>query len=114
MVYRERQKSSIPKQVVPELKKQKKGNHDFPFVNNQPVPIINLSDITLSKGEEEILSYGLDHSFVDKNSHVKRNLAASLETVADRITYMVADDKKEDLHEYLRANVDIMTKNVYS
>ena len=82
--------------------------------NKQPVPIINLSNTTLTNDEEKILSYGLDHTFVDKNAHIKKNLAASLETVADRITYMIPDDKKEHFHEYLRANVDIMTKNVYA
>ena len=111
VVHSERLKSSLPKIGH----QQRKRTQQQPkMINNQPVPIINLSNIILSKSEEDILSYGLEHSFVDKNSHMKKNLAASLEKVADRITYMVNDDKKEHLHEYLRANVDIMTKNVYS
>ena len=37
-----------------------------------------------------------------------------METVADRVTYLVENDKKEDLHELLRASKDIFTKNLYS
>ena len=67
-------------------------------LNKQPVPVINLSRIELSKDEEGILSYGLDHSFIDKNQYVKSYLAASLETVTDRLTSLVDNEKKEDLH----------------
>ena len=114
VVQTERVKSSLSRNKGHQKTKQLSGKYQSKIINNQPVPIINLSDLTLSKSEEEILSYGLEHSFIDKNKNVKKNLAASLETTADRITYMVDDMKKEDLHEYLRANVDIMTKNVYS
>ena len=91
-----------PKKTVPEKK------------NEQPVPVINLSNTVLTADENDTLAYGLDHSFVDKNSHVKKTLAASLESVADRVAHLVDNNKKEDLHEFLRANTDIMTKNIYS
>ena len=60
------------------------------------------------------MGYGLDFSFVDRNKHVKKNLAASMEAVAERITPSLEDDVKEDFHEFLRASTDIFTKNVYS
>ena len=82
--------------------------------NEQPVPVINLSSTVLSAEEKNVLSYGLDHSFVDKNAHVKKNVAASLECVADRVTSLVDNSKKEHLHEFLRASTDIMAKNIYS
>ena len=82
--------------------------------NAQPVPVINLSVAVLSDIELNTLSFGLDHSFVDKNAHVKKHLAASMETVADRVTSFVDNTQKEHLHEFLRANTDIFTKNIYS
>ena len=83
-------------------------------LNKQPIPIVNLSSVELSAEEERLLAYGLDHSFIDKHLHVKKNVAASFETVADRITPYVENDSKEHFHEFLRANVDIFSKNVYS
>ena len=83
-------------------------------MNKQPIPVINLSSVDLSAEEMKQLEYGLDQSFVDRHAHVKKNVAASLETVADRLTPLAENDMKEHLHEFLRANADIFTKNVYS
>ena len=82
--------------------------------NAQLVPVINLFVATLSDVELNTLSFGLDHSFADKNAHVKKNLAASMESVADRVASLVDITQKEHLHEFLRANTDIFTKNIYS
>ena len=83
---------------------------------NQPtsfVPVVNLTDIALTQKERDQLSLGLDYSFVDKNKHIKKTLAANFECVADKITPEIEHDKREDLHEFLRAYTDIFTKNVY-
>ena len=84
------------------------------IVNKQPVPVINLSGTKLSVDEQNILAFGLEHSFIDKNSNIKKYLAANMEAVADRVTPHLENNKKEDFHEFLRANTDIFTKNVYS
>ena len=81
---------------------------------NYCVPIVNLSETVLTHQEQQQLSFGLDHSFIDKNKHIKKVLAANLETVADKITETLTKDNRENFHEYLRAYTDIFTKNVYN
>ena len=83
-------------------------------INAYDVPVINLSSIQLSDKELNQLSFGLDHSFVDKNKHVKKNLAANFESLAQAVNSEILNEEKEDLHEFLRAYCDIFTKNVYS
>ena len=50
------------------------------------VPVVNLSNNYLTKKERVQLSFGLEHSIVGKNRHVKKNLAANLEVVAEKVT----------------------------
>ena len=45
--------------------------------------IVNISDTELTEKEERVLSFGLEHSFVDKNKNIKSFLAANLEGVAE-------------------------------
>ena len=78
------------------------------------IPVINLSSVELTKKELWQLSYGLDHSFVDKNKHVKKTIASSFESLAQSIDNTVSNEERENLHEFLRAYCDIFTKNVYS
>ncbi|XP_066923867.1 uncharacterized protein [Clytia hemisphaerica] len=59
------------------------------------------------------LSYGLDQSFIDKNKHVKKNLAANLESLAQSTDKDVPNEQKEEFHELLRAYCDMFTKNIY-
>ena len=47
--------------------------------------IINLSNIALTLEESKQLNLGLEYSFVDKNTNIKKFLAANFESVADRI-----------------------------
>lgn len=82
--------------------------------DNYFVPVINLSLAVLSSQEKQQLSFGLEHSYVDKNKHIKKVLAANLETVADRVTQSIDNDKREDFHEFLRGYTDIFTKNIYA
>ena len=47
--------------------------------------IINLSNIELTLKESKQLNLGLEYSFVDKNTNIKKFLAANFEAMADRI-----------------------------
>ena len=69
--------------------------------------------LTLKQKEKDQLKLGLEYSFVDKNKHIKKNLAANLECIADTITNKLENDKKEEFHEFLRAYTDIVAKNIY-
>ena len=60
------------------------------------VPVVNLSNTILKNCDLQELQYGLDHCFVDKNKNTKRNLATSLEAVAERATPIVEDSEKEN------------------
>ena len=76
-------------------------------------PVINISNTTLSYKEQQQLSFGLEHSYVDKNKHIRKNLAANFETIADRVTHTLKYENREEFHEFLRAYTDIFTNNVY-
>ena len=78
------------------------------------VPVINLFSVQLSDKELSQLSFGLDHSYVDKNKYVKKNLAANFESLAHAVNSEILNEEKEDLHKFLLAYCDIFTKNVYS
>ena len=77
------------------------------------VPVVNLSNTILKNRKLQQLQYVLDHCFVDKNKNTKRNLATSLETVAERVTPIVEDSEKEDFHQFLRKYTDISSNNIY-
>ena len=47
--------------------------------------IINLSNIELTLKESKQLNLGLEYSFVDKYTNIKKILAANFESMADRI-----------------------------
>ena len=66
VVHTERMKWAPPTKNL-KYKVPKKSCSPQDDLNEQPVPVINLSGIEFSKDEEEILSYGLDHSFIFKN-----------------------------------------------
>ena len=57
--------------------------------------------------------FGLEYSFVDKNKHIKKILAANFESIGDRIIDNLQNDQRENFHEFLCAYVDILTKSVY-
>ena len=83
-------------------------------INAYDVPVINLSSIQLSDKELNQLSFGLDHSYVDKNEHVKTNLAANFESLAQAVNSEILNEEKKDFHEFLQVFRDIFSKNVYS
>ena len=51
---------------------------------------------------------------IDKNKHIKKNLAANFESLADKVTENLENCKCEGFHELLRAYLDIFTKNIYA
>ena len=90
------------------------GNTTKNKINDCDVPVINLSSIQLRDEELNQLSFVLEHSYVDKNKHVKKNLAANFESSAQAVNSEILNEEKEDFHEFLRAYCDKFTKNVYS
>ena len=52
--------------------------------------------------------------FSIKIKNIKKHIAANFESLADKITENLDSHKREDFHEFLRADVDIFTKNVYA
>ena len=77
------------------------------------VPVINLSNVDLNERESQQLKLGLEHCFVDKNKYVKRNLANSFESLADKVNKGTKEENKEKLHELLRSYTDIFSNNIY-
>ena len=71
------------------------------------VPLVNLSNNHLTEKELVQLSFGLEHSFVDKNKHIKKKLAANLEVDTEKVTDSLDKEVWEDYHEFLRAHTDI-------
>ena len=83
-------------------------------INAYVVPVINLSSIQFSEKELNQLSFGFGHSYVEKNKHVRKNLAANFESLAQTVHSEILNEVKEDFHKSLRLSCDIFTKNVYS
>ena len=83
-------------------------------INPYDLLVINLSSVQLSDKELNQLSFGLDHSYVDKNKLVKKKLAANFESFAQAVNSEILNEENEDFHEFLQAYCDILTKNVYS
>ena len=79
---------------------------------NFKVPVVNLSS-ELSVKERKQLDMGLEFSFVDKNRHLKKQLAANFETLSLRANDFFHHQNLEDFHEFLRAYTNIYTKDVY-
>ena len=66
------------------------------------IPIINLSNIALTSEESKQLNLGLEYSFVDKNTNIKKFLAANFESVADRIIdNLQSDSGKTSMNFYV-------------
>ena len=51
---------------------------------------------------------------MNKNKHVKKNLASNLGVVAEKVTHSLDKELLENFHEFLKAHTDILTKNVHS
>ena len=49
-----------------------------------------------------------------KKKPIKKNLAANLKVVVEKVTHSLYKEVREDFHEFLRADTDILLKNVHS
>ena len=65
------------------------------------IPITNLSTINLNQKELNQLKMELDYSLVNKNKHVKKNIAASMENIAEAVDKYLDNKQREDFHELL-------------
>ena len=83
-----------------------KNQKDDTFTNYS-VPIINLSNYTLNDSEYNQSKFGLNHCFINKDKHKKKNIAANMESLAHSASL-------ENFHEFLRGYTDIFSKNVLS
>ena len=71
--------------------------------SNYSTPLINVSYIALTFKQTNQFKLGLKYSFIDKNKHIKKKLAANFEWLADKVTNNLENGKREDFHELLRA-----------
>ena len=78
--------------------------------SNYSTRLINFSYIELTSDQENQFKFSLEYSFIDKNKHIKKNLAANFESLADKVTESLENCKREDYHELLLAYVDFFTK----
>ena len=67
----------------------------------------------MNQKELNQLRMGLYYSFVDENKHVKKNIATSMENVAEAVDKDLDNEQRENFHELLRAYTDILSKNLY-
>ena len=90
-----------------------KNQKDDTFTNYS-VPIINLSNYTLNDSEYNQLKFGLNHCFINKDKHIKKNIVANMESLAHSASKQVDPSQLENFHEFLRGYTDIFSKNVLS
>ena len=81
---------------------------------NYSVPIINLSSYTLNDSEYNQLKFGLNHCFINKDKHIKKDIATNMESLAYSASKQVDPSQLENFHEFLRGYTDIFSKNVLS
>ena len=97
------------KKIVNLMRSQK----DDTFTNYS-VPIINLSSYTLNDSEYNQLKFGLNHCFINKDKHIKKDIATNMESLAYSASKQVDPSQLENFHEFLRGYTYIFSKNVLS
>ena len=90
-----------------------KNQKDDTFTNYS-VPIINLSNYTLNDSEYNQLKFGLNHCFINKDKHIKKDIAANMESLVYSASKQVDTSQSENFHEFLRGYTDIFSKNALS
>ena len=88
-----------------------KNKKDDTFTNYS-VPIINISSYTLNDSEYNQLKFGLNHCFINKDKHIKKDIATNMESLAYSASKQVDPSQLENFHEFLRGYTDIFLKNV--
>ena len=61
-----------------------------------------------------MFKFGLQRDFVDKNKNIKKFLAVSFGSLADKIADNLASNEHKDFHEFPWAYLDIFTKKFYT
>ena len=61
-----------------------------------------------------MFKFGLQRDFVDKNKNIKKYLAVSFGSLADKIADNLASNERKDFHEFPWAYLDIFTKKFYT
>ena len=79
---------------------------------NYAVPIINLSSFILCYTEYNQLKFGINHSFVNKDKHMKKHIAADIESLAFNTSECIDQSKLGGFYEFLHAFTDVFTNNV--
>lgn len=69
-------------------------------INASEVPVINLSPVELRNKELTQLSFGLDHSYIEKNKHVKKDLVASFKSLVQKFDSEFLNKEREDFYEF--------------
>ena len=77
------------------------------------MPLVNFSYIELISDETNQSKLGLEYSFIDKNKHIKKNLAVNFESLADKVTKSLENCKHDNIRELPREYEDIFIKNIY-
>ena len=81
---------------------------------NYSVPIINLSRYKLNDSEYNQLKFGLNHCFINKDKHIKKDIVANMESLAYSVSKQVGPSQLENSHEFLRRYINIFSKKVLS
>ena len=78
------------------------------------VPIINLSGQVIADATLHYLRYGLNHSFIDKNRHVKLNLLSEFELLLNQVSSSIPVCQHEDFKHFLRVHSNLFHQNIFS
>ena len=97
-----------------------KNNKIFSLIKRKPVPkypeykvpIINLSSHHLTDTDYRQLKFSLNHSFINKDKNVKKDIATHMESLADTALKKVENIQLQNFHEFLKGYTDIFSKNV--
>ena len=108
---------SLHKQRIESFKKKNKKIYNLlksknNLTTNYTVPIINLSSYILSDVEYNQLKSRINYSFVNKDKHMKKYIAANMECLACSTSKYVDQSKLVNFHEFLRAYTDIFNNNI--
>ena len=111
---------SFHKQRIESFKKKDKKIYNLlkskkHTTTNYTVPIINLSSFILcytDYTEYNQLKFGINHSFVNKDKHMKKHIAADIESLAFSTSECIDQSKLGGFSEFLHACTDVFTNNV--
>ena len=59
------------------------------------------------------LEHSLKQCFVDKNKHIKKDIAVEFEILCNSNNKDISSDDKENFHELLRSATNTFTQNIY-